>query len=370
LRKMIAINMPQIGEQEIEAVVKVLKSGVLTAHPGNGPAVKWFETEFRKFVNAKHAIAVNNGTAALHMALLAMGVTSGDEVILPSLTFTATAEVVVLNGAKPVFVDIDPHTYNIDPEKIEDAISAKTKAIMPVDLYGLPADMQVIREIAQKHDLTVVEDAAQAHGAVYRGEPPGCFADVACWSFYATKNMTTGEGGMITTNHDEYADRLRCIRMHGEKEGYKSIMLGHNYRMPEIEAALGCVQLRKLPEFLEKRRKNARLLTEKLGEVRRLELPKEPPDRKHSWYLYTVRLRDADAEMRDRVLNELRKSFVGATVYYHTPIHLMPYYRGSGEQHLPETERAAEQVFSLPVHPGVTLEQIDYIADSVKRVIH
>ena len=361
--------MPQIGEQEIEAVVKVLKSGVLTAHPGNGPAVKQFETEFRKFVNTKHAIAVNNGTAALHMALLAIGVTSGDEVILPSFTFTATAEAVALTGAKPVFVDINPHTYNIDPRKIGDAISAETKVIMPVDLYGLPAEMQVIRETAQKHDLTVVEDAAQAHGAVYGGEPPGCFADMACWSFYATKNMTTGEGGMITTNRDEYAERLRCIRMHGEKEGYKSVTLGHNYRMPEIEAALGCVQLRKLSEFLEKRRRNARLLTERLSEVRRLELPKEPSDRKHSWYLYTVRLLDAGAKTRDTVVGELRKRSVGATVYYHTPIHLMPYYRRFREQHLPETERAAQQVFSLPVHPGVTLEQIDYIADSVKHVI-
>lgn len=362
--------MPQIGEQEIEAVVKVLKSGVLTAHPGNGPAVKQFEAEFGKFVNAEHAIAVNNGTAALHMALLAIGVTSGDEVVLPSFTFTAAAEAVVLTGAKPVFVDIDPHTYNIDPRKVEDVISAETRVIIPVDLYGLPSDMQAIGEVAQKHDLTVVEDAAQAHGALYRGEPPGCFSDMACWSFYATKNMTTGEGGMITTSRDEYAKRLHSIRMHGEKEGYKSIMLGHNYRMPEIEAALGCVQLRKLPEFLEKRQRNARLLTERLSDVRRLELPKEPPDRKHSWYLYTVRLRDADARMRDAVVGELRKRSVGAAVYYPTPIHLMPYYRQFGEQRLPETERAAQQVFSLPVHPGLTLEQIDHIAGSVKHVIH
>jgi len=369
LRKMISINMPQIGEQEIEAVVNVLKSGVLTAHRGNGPAVKQFETEFGKFVNAKHAIAVNNGTAALHLALLAARVTSGDEVIIPSFTFTATAEAVVLTGAKPVFVDIDSRTYNIDPRKIEDAISAETKAIIPVDLYGLPADAQAIKEIGQKHNLTVVEDAAQAHGAVYKKEPLGCFADMACWSFYATKNITTGEGGMITTNRDEYAEKLRCMRMHGEKEGYKSIMLGHNYRMPEMEAALGSVQLRKLPEFLDKRRKNARLLTEKLGEVGRLELPEEPRDCKHSWYLYTVRLLNADAEIRDRFLDELRKCFIGATVYYRTPIHLMPYYRQYGKQRLPETERAAEQVFSLPVHPGVALEQIDYIADTVKRVI-
>lgn len=366
---MISINKPQIGEQEIEAVVRILKSGILTNHSGNGPAVKQFEAEFGEFAKAKHAITVNNGTAALHMALLANGVTSGDEVILPSFTFTATAEAVALTGAKPVFADIDPGTYNVDPEKIDASIGAKSKVILPVDLYGLPSNMQVIREIAEKHGLTVIEDAAQAHGAVYQGRPPGSFADMACWSFYATKNITTGEGGMITTDHDEYAEKLRCIRRHGEKEGYKSVMLGHNYRMPELEAALGCVQLRKLPGFLEKRRRNARLLTERLGDIRRLDLPKEPPDGKHSWYLYTVRLRDADSTVRNAVVDELRKRSVGATVYYHTPIHTMPYYRQFGEHRLPETERAAQQVFSLPVHPSLTFEQMNYIASSVEHVV-
>lgn len=369
MEKIISINQPQIGEQEIEAVGRVLRSGILTDHSGNGPAVKQFEAEFGKFVKAKHAITVNNGTAALHMALLANGVTSGDEVVLPSFTFTATAEAVALTGAKPVFVDIDPSTYNIDPEKIDSSINAKTKAIMPVDLYGLPSNMQVISEIAEKHGLTVIEDAAQAHGAVYKGKPPGYFADMTCWSFYATKNITTGEGGMITTSHDEYAEKLRCIRRHGEKEGYKSVMLGHNYRMPELEAALGCVQLRKLPGFLEKRRRNAGLLTERLDDVQRLDLPNELPESEHSWYLYTVRLRDADAKARNTVVDELRKHSVGATVYYHTPIHMMPYYRQFGKHHLPETERAAQQVFSLPVHPSLTFEQMNHIASSVERVI-
>jgi len=366
---MIPINLPQTDEKEIEMVIEVLKSGVLTDRLGNGPMVRRFEGEFARFVRTKHAIAVNNGTAALHMALLAAGVTMGDEVIMPSFTFVATAEAVALAGAKPVFVDIDPPTYNLDPQKIEDVITAKTKAVMPVDLYGLSADMEVIKETAQKHDLVVVEDSAQAHGAVYKGKPPGYFADIACWSFYASKNMTTGEGGMVTTNDDEYAAKLRQIRSHGEKEEYKSFMIGHNYRMPEIEAAIGCAQLRKLPKFVEERRRNAGLLTEKLSGIKRLQLPMESRGYKHSWYLYTVRLEGADASERNKIVDKLRKRAIGATVYYHTPVHLMPYYRQFGEYRLPEAERAAQQVFSLPIHPGVTSEEIGYIGDSMMRLL-
>ncbi len=361
--------MPQIDEQEIEMVVKVLKSGLLTSLLGDGPMVTQFENAFAKFVKAKHAIAVNSGTAALHLALLAADVASGDEVILPSFTFVSTAETVVWAGAKPVFVDIDPTTYNIDPEKIEEAITADTKAIMPVDLYGLSADMKAVEEIAQKHDLTVIEDAAQAHGALYNGKPPGNFADVACWSFYGSKNMTTGEGGMLTTDSDEIAEKVRCMRSHGEKKEYQSVMIGHNYRMPEIEAAIGYTQLRKLPKFVEKRQSNAKHLTERLAKINRLQLPTEPPDYKHSWYLYTVRPKEADRIERDRVVDGLRKRAIGAAVYYPAPIHLMPYYRRFGKCRLPETEKASQQVFSLPVHPGVTLEEIAYIADSVTQVL-
>jgi len=368
MRETIPINMPQIDEQEIKIVTQVLKSGFLTSHPCKGPMVTKFESVFAKFANVKHAIAVNSGTAALHMALLAAGTTSDNEVIVPSFTFVATAEAVALIGAKPVFVDIDPNIYNISPEKVEEAITGKTKAIIPVDLYGLSADMEAISKIAKKHDLTVIEDAAQAHGALYKGKPPGAFADMACWSFYASKNMTTGEGGMITTNSSEFAERLRSIRMHGEKESYVSSMLGHNYRMPEIEAAIGYVQLQKLPKFLEKRRRNTELLTERLRDIKELTLPNEPKNYKHGWYLYTVRLLGAKATMRNEIVGRLKKQGVGAEVYYRTPIHLMPYYRKFGEYSLPETERAAEQVFSLPVHPGVTLEDIDYIVESVKKL--
>jgi perosamine synthetase len=212
---MIQINAPQIGDEEIKAVIRVMRSGVLTHGLGAGPMVTEFENSYAKSVRAKCAVAMNSGTAALHSALVAVGVKRGDEVILPSFTFVATAEVVVFQGAKPVFVDIEPDTYTISPKAIEKAVTKKTKVVMPVDLYGLPADIKPIREIADNHGLKVVEDAAQAHGASYQGKPPGAFADATCWSFYASKNMTTGEGGMLTTNNPEIGEMPRYIRSHG-----------------------------------------------------------------------------------------------------------------------------------------------------------
>ncbi|MEM3577227.1 MAG: DegT/DnrJ/EryC1/StrS family aminotransferase [Candidatus Bathyarchaeia archaeon] len=366
---MIPINSPQIGKEEIEAVIKVLESGILTHGLGAGPIVSRFEKAYADFVKAKHAIAVNSGTAALHLAVAAAGVKPGDEVIVPSFTFVATAEVIAASGAKPVFVDIDPETYNISAEEIEKTITKKTKAIVPVDLYGLPADMKPIREIADKHGLKIIEDAAQAHGAAYMGKPPGTFADIACWSFYASKNMTTGEGGMITTNDDELANKIRSMRSHGEVEKYMSVMLGYNYRMPEIEAAIGCVQLKRLPEFLEKRRKNAEKLAEKLENADCLQLPKEPKRYRHSWYLFTVRWKDSKRAERDKLVAELKHEGIGAEVYYSNPIHMMPFYKKFMRRKLPQTEKASEQVFSLPVHPGVTAEQLDFIGETVLRLL-
>lgn len=362
---MISINSPQIDENEIRAVTKVLKSRALTHGTGAGPMVLEFEKSFANFVKAKHAIAVNSGTAALHASLAVAGIKAGDEVIIPSFTFVATAEVVLMVGANPVFVDIDSETYDIDPELIEKAVTKKTKAIIPVDLYGLPADVPQIREIADKHNLMIIEDAAQAHGAICRGKPVGLSADAACWSFYASKNMTTGEGGMITTNNDAFAEKLRWLRSHGEKVKYESLMLGHNYRMPEIEAAIGIAQLKKLPRFVSKRRRNAKRLSEKLGRNKDLRLPMEPQGFKSSYYLYTVRLKNARKEKRDALVSELKKNGICAEVYYVHPIHLMGYYAKFRRFSLPETERASKQVFSLPVHPGVTPKQLDFVVETV-----
>lgn len=366
---MISLNAPQIGKEEIEAAVKVMKSGVLTNKLGAGPLVTKFEKGFAKLMEAKHAIAMNTGTAALHSSTVAAELKPGDEVILPSFTFISTAEVVVMTRARPVFVDINPETYNISLGKIEEAITEKTKAVFPVDLYGLPADMKEIREIADKHGLFVIEDAAQAHGSSYKGKPPGVFADVACWSFYASKNMTTGEGGMVTTNNGEIAEKLRFMRSHGEKEEYKSVMLGHNYHMSEIHAAIGCVQLARLPEFVARRRENASRLTAMLSREPKLQLPRQPKGYKHGWYLYTVRLKNGKRKQRDRVVEGLRKKSIGTGAYYANPIHLMPYYSRFSKGKLPETEKASQQVFSLPVHPGVTAEQIDIIGESVLHLL-
>jgi perosamine synthetase len=368
---LISINLPKIGEEEIEAVVKVMRTGILTSGLGTGPSVTLFEKDFASFAGSKHAIAVNTGTAALHAAIASCGIKSGDEVILPSFTFVATAEAVVLAGGKPVFADINPETYNLSPDEVEKAITNRTKAVVPVDLYGLSADMKLMEDIASKNALFVIEDAAQSHGLSYKGKPPGAFANAACWSLYASKNMTTGEGGVVTTNDDKTAEVVKMVRTHGEKAKYASEMLGCNYRMSEIQAAIGIVQLGKLSFFVERRRENAHLLNEILSKSDRLCLPKESVDGKHSWYLYTVRLYNGKETERNRLLEKLHEQGIGAEAYYINPIHQMPYYRSNfAVKSLPETEKASRQVFSLPVHPGVSPEQIEFIGKTLLGLLN
>ncbi|MDT8782473.1 MAG: DegT/DnrJ/EryC1/StrS family aminotransferase [Candidatus Bathyarchaeota archaeon] len=367
---MIVINLPDIGNKEIEAVIEVMKSGLLTSGLGAGPKVKEFEENYSKFAGVKHAIAVNTGTAALHAALLAVGIKSGDEVILPSFTFVATAEAIVLAGGKPVFADIDPETYTLSPKAVEKVVTKNTKAIIPVDLYGLPADIKQIREIAVKNDLTIVEDCAQSHGATCEGKPAGAIADIACWSLYAAKNIGTGEGGVVTTDKDELAEKVRMVRTHGEKAKYQSLMLGTNYRMTEIQAAIGIVQLGRLPEFLNKRLKNAYKLNKNLEKTEKIKLPQKLNNRTHSWYLYTVRIKDASEEKRNKIITQMHTNGIGAEAYYPTPINKMTYYREKfGTFDLPETEIAAKQVISLPIHPKVTEEQIDYISETLLSLL-
>jgi dTDP-4-amino-4,6-dideoxygalactose transaminase len=343
---------------------------MLTSGLGAGPQVTEFEKSFADFACAKHAVAVNTGTAALHSAVLAVGIKQGDEVILPSFTFVATAESVVLAGAKPVFADIDPKTYNLSPSAVEKAITKKTKAVMPVDLYGFSAEIKPIREISAKYGLAIVEDAAQAHGTTYEGKPAGAFADAAGWSLYASKNITTGEGGVVTTNNDQIAETLRMIRTHGEKAKYSSLMLGTNYRMSEIQAAIGNVQLQKLPSFIEKRRQNSVQLTKILAKNSKLVLPYESKDRLHSWYLYTAKIKDGTENERNDLVEGLKKKGIGAEVYYINPVHQMPFYRENfGSTKLPETEKASKQVFSLPIHPGVTIDQVQFIGETVLSLL-
>ncbi len=345
---MIPINLPKIGEEEVQAVVKVLRSGMLTSGLGMGPAVTEFEKGFAKMAGAKHAVAVNTGTAALHAAIMAVGVKHGDEVILPSFTFVATAEAVALAGAKPVFADIDPKTYNLSPSAVEKALTKKTKAILPVDLYGFSAEMKPLREIADKNGLSLVEDAAQAHGTTYEKKPAGAFADAACWSMYASKNIMTGEGGVVTTNNDQTAETLRMIRTHGEKAKYASLILGTNYRMSEIQAAIGNVQLERLSGFVAKRRQNAQLLTKLLEKNSKLVLPYEAKDRLHSWYLYTARLNDGTENQRNTIIAELKNKGIGAEAYYVNPVHQMPFYRENyGSRQTPRNGESVKAGFLI-----------------------
>ncbi|MBM1154520.1 DegT/DnrJ/EryC1/StrS family aminotransferase [archaeon] len=373
-RKLIPINKPILGREELQAATRVLRSGLLTEKTGAGPLTRQFEQEFARFVGAKYAVAVNSGTAALHAAFLALNIGPGTEVIMPSFTFVATAEAAVLAGARPVFVDIDPQTYTLNPDEVRRAITEKTAAIVAVHLYGHPCDMKPILEIAEKNGLAVIEDAAQAHGAAYRGKPVGSLGDVACFSFYASKNMTTacGEGGMVTTNDKELYERLVQIRNHGEQRAYWSVRLGHNYRMSEIAAAVGLEQLRKLPRFIEARRQNARTLTRLLARYSHLvQIPEVKEGCTHAWYVYTVRLRKARwAKQRDKVVDLLRQRAVGAAVYYATPVHRQPFYRRFRPPNpLRETERAARQVLSLPVHPGLSMQQARYVAQELVKAL-
>jgi dTDP-4-amino-4,6-dideoxygalactose transaminase len=350
----------------------VLKSGILTEKSGRGPRTLEFEKEFAKYVGAKHAVAMMSGTAALHAALAIAGVKSGDEVVVPSFTFHATAEAVLMCGAEPVFADIDSETFNVTAETVEAVMTRNTKALLPVHLYGLPADLNPIRKLAHERGVTLIEDAAQAHGAEYEGSRIGSIGDMTCFSFYAGKNMTTGEGGMITTNDDDHSEKLRMMRTHGEHRPYWPVMVGNNYRMNELLAAIGLVQLRKLPGFLEKRRENAHFLSEKVGVLGKVIPPKEPDNRKHAWYLYTLRLRGANAGKRNKVVEKLRSKNVEASVYYESPLHLLPLYRerlSASRRPLPETEKACRQVFSLPVHPRLGETELEYVFDTLKRVL-
>ncbi len=372
MRELIRINQPLIGKEEIDSVVEVLRSGLLTDKSGMGPRVLEFERSFARFVGAKHAVATVNGTAALHAALLAADIGPEDEVILPSFTFLGAANAVLLTGATPVFADIDKDSYCLRTDSVEEAITRKTKAIIPTDLYGLPSDLKSILEIAKGKSINVIEDAAQAHGAQFDGKRVGSIADMTCFSFYAGKSLTTGEGGMVTTNDDEYAQALRMIRSHGEQRPYWATRLGHNYHMTELCAAIGIAQLKKLPGFLEKRRENAELAAEKLGMSGKLILPKEPDGRKHAWYVYTVRLRGVNAAKRNKIVDKLWNKNIEAAVYYSTPVHSTPLYRDSNvsrKGRLPETERASRQVFSLPVHPGMEPEDIDYVSETLRKLI-
>ena len=350
---MIPIARPLLGEEEQNAALRVLASGQLS----QGGQVEAFERRFAALCQVTEAVATSSGTAALHLALLAHGIGAGDEVITTPFSFAASANVIRLVGAHPVFVDIEPDTCNLDADRVEAAITARTRAILPVHLYGNPCAMRELCAIAGAYRLTVVEDACQAHGAAVDGQPVGGFG-TGCFSFYSTKNMTMGEGGIVTTSDPEIAERIRRLRNHGQSRRYHHVEVGYNLRLTEVQASVGLAQLDRLPGLTEQRIANAAYLTGRLrGSV---PTPVVRPGHRHVFHHYTIRV----PRGRDRWAEALWERGVATAVHYPLPIHQQPAYLGY-EVTLPEAEQAATEVLSLPVHPGLSPDELDTVATEV-----
>ncbi len=359
MKRQIPIAKPLLGREEEDAIRGVLRSGMLV----QGKQIKAFEEAFADYIGVEHAVAVTNGTIALDLALKALKLDLGDEVIVPAFSFIATSNCVLFHGAKPVFADIDQKTFNIDPADVNEKVTGKTKAIIPVHLFGQPAKMDELKEIAQDHEIYVIEDAAQSHGAEYKEQKTGSLGDIGCFSFYATKNMTTGEGGMITTNNSEVTKRIRLLRHHGQTEKYHHTIIGYNYRMTELSAAIGLVQLGKLEERNEKRMKNAEKLDEGIENLHGLTPPYVEEYAKHVFYQYVVKVEDDYPLERNKLADHLKEMGIGTAVHYPMPIYKQSAYRklGYDKKICPVTEESCRRVLSLPVHPSVNEKDIQYI---------
>lgn len=362
---MIPVSKPLIGEAEKNAVMEVLDSGMLA----QGPRTALFEEKFAATCGTRYAIATSCGTTALHIALLAHNIGKGDEVITTPFTFQASTNSILFTGATPVFVDIEENTFNIDPTLIEKAITPRTKAIMPVHLYGHPCDMDAILDIAKRRNLIVIEDAAQAVGAEFKGKRTGSFG-TGCFSLYATKNVMSGEGGMITTDDDDIAQRCKMIRNHGMQKRYYHEMLGFNFRMTDLHAAIGVVQLEKLDEFTAKRQANAAYMN---AGIKSVITPKTKEDCKHVWHQYTIRIvggQAQDGSTRDAAVKQLNDAGVGTGIFYPIPAHKHAYLRAYGVEEvcLPVTDRLVNEVISLPVHPQLSQDDLATIVGEVNKL--
>lgn len=353
---MIPISRPLIEDEEKNAVLAALSSGQLA----QGPRVREFEEKFAEWCGAKYGIATTSGTTALQVAMLAHGIGADDEVITTSFSFIASANCALYVQAKPVFADIEPTYFTLDPAEVERRITPRTRAIVVVHLFGQACDMAALSQIAAAHNLVIIEDACQAHGAKFNGQMVGHWG-TACYSFYPTKNMTTIEGGMITTNDPQVAERAKLIREHGSPKRYLHESLGYNFRMTDPQAAVGIVQLRKLPGWNERRQANAAYLTEKLSQIEGIATPPVRSGAEHVFHQYTIRVPG-----RAALIERLTQAGIGFGVYYPLPIHQQPLYRQLGYQdRLPNTEAAAEQVLSLPVHPSLAQADLDRIVEVI-----
>jgi len=372
--------VPSIGEEEIRLVVETLQSGWLTT----GPKVKQFEQDFAGRVGARHAVAVNSATAALHLALEAVGISAGQEVLVPTMTFAATAEVVIHLGAKPVLVDCCPDTLNIDPQDIEKKITPQTKAVIPVHYGGQPCDMDRILTIARANDLRVIEDAAHAIPARYGDRTVGTIGDVTCFSFYANKTITTGEGGMITTDDDRLAERVRIMTLHGiSKDGWKRFSAegswyyeilapGYKFNMTDVAASLGICQLRRCDEFWECRQRYAQMYDEGFADVPEVTVPYVELNVQHAWHLYVIQVKFEHLRIdRGDFIKELAEAGIGTSVHY-MPLHMHPYYRetfGYQPDDLPVARSVYDRIVSLPIYPRMSDDDVEYVIDNVKRIV-
>jgi dTDP-4-amino-4,6-dideoxygalactose transaminase len=347
----------EIGDEERAAVAAVLTSGQLV----QGEQVSAFEAEFGALVGGRTCVAVNSGTSALHLGLIAAGIGPGDEVVVPSFTFAATANAVVRAGATPVFADIEPDHYGLDPEAVEEVVTSSTRAVIPVHLYGHPADCEALSVVCDDHGLVLLEDACQAHGASLAGRPAGTLGVLAAFSFYATKNMTTGEGGMVVCEDDSVARMVRLLRNQGMETRYQNEVAGLNNRMTEMSAAMGRVQLRHLARWNERRRAVAAAYDRGLAGLPGVSIPSIGADVVHAYHQYTIR-----SSFRDRLMAGLDERGVGTVVYYPVPTHRLPAYAGSAR--LPETDRAAREVLSLPIRPSLTDDEVERVICAVRKV--
>jgi perosamine synthetase len=373
-------HVPDISEDEIQAVVDTLRSGWLTT----GSKTKEFEEAFAAYVGCRHAVAVNSGTAALHLALDAVGVKEGDEVLIPTMTFAATAEVVLYFKAKPVLVDCQLHTLNLDPDQIEKALTSKTKAIIPVHIGGQACDMDRLLDIARVHNLSVVEDAAHALPARYRGQIVGTIGDITCFSFYATKTITTGEGGMATTENPEWAERMRIMSLHGisrdawkryTAEGswyYEILYPGYKYNLTDVAAALGTQQLRRADRFWEFRQRCAQLYNEGFKDVPEITVPYVQPEVQHAWHLYVIQLNLEQLCIgRNAFIELLKQENIGTSVHF-IPLHLHPYYRdtfGYRLEDFPNASFVFERIVSLPIFPKMTDADLERVVETVTTLV-
>lgn len=364
---MIQIAKPHICDEEIQAVTDILKSGMLA----QGKIVEEFEQEFATYIGVDYAIATNSGTAALHSALASLGIGKGDEVITTDFSFIATASCILMQGAKPVFCDIDPNTYNILPSDIEDKITNRTKAILPVHLYGQPCEMDLIMQIAEDRDLFVIEDACQAHGAEHNGKKVGSIGDTGVFSFYPTKNMTTGEGGMLVTNDEQIAKKARFFRNHGQNERYIHSSLGYNYRMTNIAAGVGFWQLRKLENYNDQRRRKAKYFSSKFEKIDGITPPYVSPLVKHVFHQYTINVEDNFPVSRNELTDHLKDKGIEFGIHYPLPIHKQPLFEKLGydeKVNCPVASEMSKRVISLPVHPLLITEDLELIVETITTV--